>query len=417
MPTSSSRSAQASGMLRSSGRRLGDWRVAAVLAVATTLASCVGQIMGATGTLRITVSTTLTGQFDTMPDTYTAFVEDQVASNNREERSISANGSVDFSDLGLGILIRIGVMDLSPGCRATGSAGRAYEIVLSESTSEEVIPITCWMGSVNVRVETSGQSLDPDGYEVVLDGDRTLSVAPGVLGQTVVDRVPWGGHAVELVGVAPNCTTTPSLQTVQLSPSTGDLAITFTVTCVPPGSLPMTVFEDGFTDGSLWSAEIGWATNSPASTVEMRPTGGIPGGYRRMQHIFTNGGSIGVDHWYEGGTYTPSVDGAIQLINYRVSRIQFDPPFATAAIGDVFIVEQNGVRYWVPVDGGTTFTNLTWMDADALALTQDTFSPAGLDFSETGGEIRFGFARSNSSNGATITTTHGIDNWRVEVVR
>jgi hypothetical protein len=41
--------------------------------------------------------------------------------------------------------------------------------------------------------------------------------------------------------------------------------------------------------------------------------------------------------------------------------------------------------------------------------------PAGLDFSASGEEMRFGYFRGNSSKWP-ITTTHGVDNWRIEVV-
>lgn len=82
--------------------------------------------------------------------------------------------------------------------------------------------------------------------------------------------------------------------------------------------------------------------------------------------------------------------GPIQPIDYQVSRIQLDPPFAGAAIGDLFIVVQDGVLYWTPVDGATSFSNQTWLGAAALLLTPADFTPAGLDFSDTGGEMRFG---------------------------
>ena len=102
---------------RPRGGRLG----AALVIVVASLGSCLpGAPFGPTGTIRLTVSTTLAGEFDALPAGYTAFVQDDSpSSSNRQEKPIAANGTVDFSDIGAGFQVSVGVTDLPPGCQAS----------------------------------------------------------------------------------------------------------------------------------------------------------------------------------------------------------------------------------------------------------------------------------------------------------
>jgi hypothetical protein len=181
--------------------------------------------------------------------------------------------------------------------------------------------------------------------------------------------------------------------------------VTYTVTEHPP-----VVFFDDFSVGDQWEETVLNSIGGATSTFETRAEG-----YRRMTHVFTEPGGIAVRHLYTGGSYDPQTQGAIDYINYSEWRIEIDPPFSGAAVGSRFLVVQNGVTFTAAI-GNSEFTNLTWEKGEALQLRPSDFTPAGLDFSDQGAEIRFGFLRSNSTNGS-IVVTHGIDDWRVEVVR
>jgi hypothetical protein len=161
-------------------------------------------------------------------------------------------------------------------------------------------------------------------------------------------------------------------------------------------------------------------TNGASDTAMLQQAGGNPGGYRHMEHLLLGvpgGSAITVFHLFDQ-EYDPA-DGAITHFNYSEDRIQYDPPFPSAVIGGGLFVVQNGIRYTFPLtSGGGTFASLSWERARIDDLGETSFA-AGLDFSENGAPIQFGFYRSNShgESSEAITTTHGIDNWRVEICR
>jgi hypothetical protein len=131
-----------------------------------------------------------------------------------------------------------------------------------------------------------------------------------------------------------------------------------------------------------------------------------------MTHVFPGAGTIQVDHVFPT-PYVPSMSGAIDHIDYSEDRIQFNQPFPGAAIGGYFFLRQSGVRRIVTLTGGT-FTGTAWETATLSGLRASNFS--GADFSAQGAPIEFGFVRWNSTGGI-LTTTHGIDNWRVTICR
>lgn len=188
----------------------------------------------------------------------------------------------------------------------------------------------------------------------------------------------------------------------------------------PPASDCLTPFvlRDDFTTGSQWTATV--SGNGSTHSVTNNATGGNPGGYRRMGHNVPTTSSIVVRHVYTGGSYDPSASGAIRHLHYWEDRIQFNPPFAGAAVGAHFRIFQGAGSYSIPValnlaTGG--FSTTTWESVPLLRLTPSSFSPATVNFTASGGSITFGYQRSNTNNSTTqpFVTTHGIDNWTVVI--
>jgi len=181
-----------------------------------------------------------------------------------------------------------------------------------------------------------------------------------------------------------------------------------------------TVFSDAFESGSaaLWSVQ---STTEPGAQPSIRQSwslplvGGNPDGFRRMVHTFTATTSptfvsIFVHHVYDG-VYDPRRGGAVSAIEYREDRIRLSP--STGDIGSGVVIYQNGIYHVAPLTGGV-FSNSAW-DRVTATLRASDFTPRP-DFSAAGGAMRFGYLRSNTSRFPT-ELVHGIDNWRVEVVR
>jgi hypothetical protein len=259
------------------------------------------------------------------------------------------------------------------------------------------------VGGLPAGVDADVTVTGPGGFSTTLTSSVTLAdLSPG--DYTIVAEPVSSAE----VTYGPE----PLSQTVAVGGTETTMAtVTYAVISRPP-----VVFQDDFSVGDLWEETVISATTGATSTFETRPTGGVSGGYRHMTHVFAAPGNIAVQHLYTGGSYDPSVDGAIEHINYSEWRIQLDPPFPTARIGSLALVVQSGVVYTARINDETSYASQTWEKGEAVQLTAADFGPAGLDLSDQGAEIFFGFYRANSTGGV-LTTTHGIDDWRVEIIR
>jgi hypothetical protein len=89
-------------------------------------------------------------------------------------------------------------------------------------------PVT---GALDITTTTTGSTLDPDGYTVTVDGSQDQLI--GVNASATFTGLVTGDHAVELTGMASNCTMgSPNPQTVPVAAG-GTASTTFTVSCAP----------------------------------------------------------------------------------------------------------------------------------------------------------------------------------------
>jgi hypothetical protein len=168
--------------------------VAASLAVA--LVSCGDDGTGVEGTGSIEVTLNMTGN-DLDPDGCTVSVDGLVA------RAIEAGGSVTFSDLEAGVH-GVWLYGVSRNCTVSGENPRAVSVAAGQ-TSETTFEVTCaaLTGTLEVLTSTVGDTLDPDGYTVTVDGitSQTLGIDETL---TIFD-LSAASHSVELGDVAVNC--------------------------------------------------------------------------------------------------------------------------------------------------------------------------------------------------------------------
>lgn len=195
------------------------------------------------------------------------------------------------------------------------------------------------------------------------------------------------------------------------------------------------VIEDATLDDADWESS---ETHTGGATVSIEPTGQAESGgvanssYRSMTHQIENPDigeddgctedacnyGIVVSHKFLANTYTPATEGAIAYIDYSESRIIAEPAFMGAAVGWKFAIWQDGVRYLHDGNVSTAFSDTSWTAENLCGLTADRFVPDGLDL-VGGSEMTFGYTRSNTNTtpGGVQRNVHGIDDFRVVVVK
>lgn len=114
------------------------------------------------------------------------------------------------------------------------------------------------VGSIEVTISTTGIELDPDGYNVSIDGEPGSELA--VEGRVVLDGLEPGSHAVQITGTAANCAVagdnprnvaveagkvTAVVFSVLCSPTAGSLRVTSTTTGSTPDADGYTISLDG----------------------------------------------------------------------------------------------------------------------------------------------------------------------------
>jgi hypothetical protein len=288
-------------------------------------------------------------------------------------------------------------------------------------------------GAGNGRVEAQGVSHintddDPDPDFYYFEDFTCVTEAGSCEAQENLDR--YGADSVRLVAIATvgsqfagwsgECTAGGAPDTAYIYMDTErpyDCTATFELDPLANACTNAVVIQDDFSTDAGWTTSLTANNGNVTQAVAVQAAGGTPGGYRRMQHIFTGASLMAVFHAYGAVTYNPATQGAIDHINYSEDQIVIDPPFVGAAVGTGFTLTQGGIRYSIVMNPpGGAFTNLAWQKSSRVDLKAADFP--GINFSAAGGPITFGYFRSNSNDGGSaITVTHGIDNFRVEVCR
>ena len=149
----------------------------------------------------------------------------------------------------------------------TCTGGQRRDVDLrGDDTAVVTISIQCarTTGDIGVSVSTTGSSLDPNGYYVIVD-QAVAGILPSN-GSTVIRYVPPGGHGVALANVQGNCTASPA-QTITVG--VGAMTnVVFTVTCAPTATLQFIASQSGSErdpDGVTVRLDGGAASRNPMS--------------------------------------------------------------------------------------------------------------------------------------------------------
>ena len=184
----------------------------------------------------LTVSAATTGE-DVDTDGYSVTVD------GSSRGTIGANGSTTVANLPAGTY-DVAIGGVAENCADGTTTSQSVDVVAGE-TATASFAVTCVanVGVLRVETVTDGLEIDPDGYEISVDGGAGQAIdANGEL----FTEVAVGDAAIELTGQAANCT--PHTQpTADATLSFGDTtSVTFDVTCFRD---PVLVIQyDGSTD-------------------------------------------------------------------------------------------------------------------------------------------------------------------------
>lgn len=96
---------------------------------------------------------------------------------------------------------------LAANCEVSGDRLRRVPVGAGATVPVE-FQVTCasTAGGIRIRTATTGEGLDPDGYQIVLDVGDPRPI--GIVDTLEITGLEQGNHRVQLLGVADNCTIT-----------------------------------------------------------------------------------------------------------------------------------------------------------------------------------------------------------------
>jgi hypothetical protein len=130
-------------------------------------------------------------------------------------------------------------------CRAARWSGRILVLLFAGAAgcSSDDLSAPATSGTLEVTTTTTGTEMDPDGYAVQVDGQAAGSIGTAA---TIRSDLAAGDHAVQLAGLAANCTVTgENPRTVSVTAGQ-TMSVTFAVTCgATSGGLQVSVSTTG----------------------------------------------------------------------------------------------------------------------------------------------------------------------------
>jgi hypothetical protein len=189
----------------------------------------------------LSVAVTTTG-VDLDPDGYVVTVrpEQQLTSaaagrssassaDSDQSQPVAVNGTVTFPGLAPGDYT-VQLNDVAANC-TVAEANPATANLPPSGTATSTFTVTCSarVGDLAVTASTTGSALDPDGYTVTMDGGASQAI--GINGSVTFLGLAEGNHAVELTGVAGNCTVSGTNPQTVAVPFGATATGAFSVTC------------------------------------------------------------------------------------------------------------------------------------------------------------------------------------------
>lgn len=389
------------------------------------LTACGGDSGGSTGPteglLEIIVATT---GADLDPDGYVLSVD------NGAHQPLPTNGADTVASLSPGTHT-VTLTGVASNCVPGGKNPRSVDIAAASTTTLRLdVACSALLAAISVGATTTGDDVDPDGYDVTIDGGTPQPLT--INGSVLISGLTPGGHEIGLSGVADNCVIDgPNPRTVA-APSGRTATAAFSVSCSPlPLAAPgydiafsgldsvvgntevYLLSADGTTLTNLTnnpSGDIGAAWSPDGHTIAFcsRRTGTTqvyvmnPDGSGQTQ--LTSGPFSCSPSWSPDGTKiafsraTGSFTEQIFLMNPDGSALTQLTSFPGGAAGPVWSPDGTRIAF---TGGGSFETDIYVMNADGSDVTRLTTSP-GIDvvsaWSPDGTKIAFNSDRSGNES-------------------
>jgi len=269
-----------------------------------------------------------------------------------QSASVSPNGTVSFT---LGSIANGGNWTFSGTASGETISGRhtLTDGNLTFSGNWTATQGTVGSGSLTATVSTSGSSLDPDGYTLVVDG-----AGRGALNGSspvTVSGLAAGNHAVGLTGIADNCQVQGDNPRLVPISSGVTASVAFVVTCTTPqpgsGSIQVSTSTTGpDPDPDGYTATLDGTTPIPVPATGSATFPSATVG----NHTVTLSGVAANCTASDGGTASTTVSaGAVSQVSFTVTCIAIPPSAGTFRITtSTSGADPDADGYKVAVDGG-----------------------------------------------------------------
>jgi len=195
--------------------------LAVLLAIAVLFTCCKDSTGPATGTLRVTVSTTGT---DLDSDGYTCSVDGS-------SRSVAVNETVTWNGVEVGDHA-VELTGLAGNCVVSGENPRNVTVTLGE-TATVTFDVSCsaLTGALQVITVTTGDTLDWDGYVLILNDTHSTHIE--INDTLTFTDIPKGEYRIGLDDVAVNCAMGGDNPRSVLVTSGDTTEVSFDAVCAP----------------------------------------------------------------------------------------------------------------------------------------------------------------------------------------
>ena len=159
-------------------------------------------------------------------------------------RRLLAGESTTYTGLSVG-QHEVVISDVAGNCQVLGESTRSISVA-ADQTATATFAVTCAqdVGAIAITTQTSGDELDPDGYQVVVDGGAPAAI--GINGSLTAAGLAPGDHTVALQDVAANCSVAGGNPRTVAVTAGQTAAAAFTVTCSSTsGSMAISASTNG----------------------------------------------------------------------------------------------------------------------------------------------------------------------------